>query len=654
MAGRIETTSPPQQAARKPAPRRRAPSLAAGAAVLKAQLRLLPAAPGVYRMVDHGGEVLYVGKARNLRHRLASYTRIGRLSNRLGRMVAETAGLEVVTTHTEVEALLLESNLIKRFRPRYNVLLRDDKSFPYILLTADHDWPRLLKYRGARSRAGEYFGPFASAGAVTRTLNALERAFLLRSCSDAMFAGRTRPCLKFQLKRCSAPCVGRIDRAAYGELLRQTRAFLAGRSKEVQQDLAAEMDAAADGLEFERAARCRDRIRAMSQILAHQGINLEGAGLEDADVIAAHGEGGHSCVQVFFFRGGRNNGNRAYFPRHDRSVELPEVLAAFIGQFYDNKPPPPQVLLSHKPPQQGLIAEALSLRANRRVRLTCPQRGAKRKVVAHARLNAREALARRLAESSSQRLLLERLAALVGLDGAPTRIEVFDNSHISGTGAIGAMIVAGHDGFVKSAYRRFTIRGARRRGSNGAGDEAGFSPGDDYAMMREMLTRRFMRAQAEDPDRTLGQWPELILIDGGQGQLNVALRVLAELGVDDVAVAAVAKGPDRDAGRERIHLPRRQPIQLDERDAVLHFVQRLRDEAHRFAIGGHRAKRAKAAAHSPLDDIPGIGARRKKALLRHFGSARGVTRAGLEDLEQVDGISRAVAQRVYDYFHGET
>ena len=644
MAQRIETLAEPDEAV--PASPGQPMSPAAGAEILRTQAKVLPSAPGVYRMIGHDGAVLYVGKARNLRHRVASYTQIGRLSARLARMVAETADLEVVTTHTEVEALLLESNLIKRLRPRYNVLLRDDKSFPYILLTGDDDWRRLLKYRGARNRAGEYFGPFASAGAVKRTLNALERAFLLRSCSDSVFAGRTRPCLKYQLKRCSAPCVGRIDRAAYGELVRQARAFLAGRSKEVQQALAANMDAASDALDFEGAARSRDRIRAMSQILAHQGINLEGANLEDADVIAAHGEGGQSCIQVFFFRGGRNNGNRAYFPRHDKSFDLPDVLAAFIGQFYDNKVPPPQILLSHRPPQQALIAEALSLRADRRVRVTCPQRGVKRKVVAHASLNAREALSRRTAESASQRRLLERLAATIGLDGVPGRIEVYDNSHISGTGAVGAMVVAGAQGFVKAAYRKFTIRGAK-----GAGRQDGFAPGDDYAMMREVLTRRFTRALDEDPERTQGQWPDLVLIDGGKGQLNVALDVFAELGLDDIAVAAVAKGPDRNAGRERIFLPGRQPVQLDPRDAVLHFVQRLRDEAHRYAIGGHLAKRARQAARSPLDEIRGIGARRKKALLHHFGSARGVSRAGLDDLVSVDGISHTVAQRIYDHFH---
>ncbi len=619
------------------------PTLAHGIDVIKRQVKTLSNGPGVYRMLNGRGDILYVGKARNLKRRVTNYTQPLRLSIRLQRMVAETVAMEVVTTHTEVEALLLESNLIKRFRPRYNVLLRDDKSFPYIRLSSQQEWPQISKYRGPRRDGDAYFGPFASAGSVNRTLSALERAFLLRSCSDSVFSGRSRPCLKYQLKRCSAPCVGRIEPNAYGELVRQAASFLSGRNKQVQKQLATTMQQASAALEFELAARYRDRIRAMAQIQAHQDINLENANLVEADVIAAHADGGQVCIQVFFFRGGRNNGNRAYFPRHDKSISIEDVLTAFLGQFYENKQPPRLILVSHLVAERELLAAALTIRADRTVRLLYPQRGPKRRIVRHALQNAREALGRHLAESSSQRRLLDRVAELFELDASPERIEVYDNSHVSGTHATGAMIVAGPEGFMKNAYRRFNFDKS----------DTPIAPGDDYAMMRDVLTRRFARALKEDPGRENGNWPDLVLIDGGQGQLNIALEVLAELGVDDQPLVAIAKGPDRDAGRERFFVPDRDPFYLEEKDPLLYYLQRLRDEAHRFAIGTHRAKRSKAIGASPLDEIAGIGARRKRALLNHFGSARGVGRAGLEDLEAVLGINTAVARKVYDFFHSQ-
>ena len=621
-----------------------------GFTVIENQLKTLPGTPGVYRMVNAKGEVLYVGKARNLKKRVASYASPAKLSNRIQRMVAETASLEVISTHTEVEALLLESNLIKKLRPRFNVTLRDDKSFPYILITADHAWPRVTKYRGARSAKGEYYGPFASAGAVNRTLNWLERAFLLRSCADTVFATRARPCLLHQIKRCSAPCVGRIAPEDYAALVAQASRFLGGRSQEVQRDLAARMQAASDALDFETAAAFRDRIRALTQVQAHQGMNL--SGLTDADVIAAHAGGDQVSVQVFFFRAGNNNGNRAYFPRHDRSMSVEEVLGAFIGQFYDNKIPPPLLLLSHAVPDQALLAEALSVAADRKVELSVPARGDRRKMMEHALLNARDAMARHLSESATQRKLLEGVAEAFGLESPPQRIEVYDNSHIMGTNAYGAMIVAGPEGLMKNAYRKFAIRSTQVKPGGGV-DSAETAPGDDYGMMREVLTRRFTRALKEDPERDQGLWPDLVVIDGGLGQLGVARKVLADLGIDDVALAGIAKGPDRNAGRETFHLPDREPFTLEPRDPVLFFMQRLRDEAHRFAIGAHRAKRSKALGRSALDEIPGIGARRKRALLHHFGSARGVERAGLEDLEAVPGVSSAMAKKIYDHFHGQ-
>jgi len=612
-------------------------ALARGAAVIAAQLATLPGGPGVYRMLNRKGDALYVGKAKSLKKRVAAYTQIDRLSNRLKRMVAETVALEVITTQSEVEALLLESNLIKRLTPRYNVSLRDDKSFPYILITGDHPAPQILKHRGAHNRKGDYYGPFASAGAVNATITALQRAFLLRSCSDSVYASRTRPCMQYQIKRCSGPCVARISAEDYAALVDQAREFLTGSSRDVQERLAKEMQAKSEALEFEAAARLRDRIRALAQIQSHQAINV--AGLDEADVIAAHQAGGHTCVQVFFFRSGSNYGNRSYFPSHDKELELEHVLGAFIGQFYDNKEPPKLILLSDRPVECELLQQALTTKAGRAVRLEVPRRGGKRDLVRNALLNAREALARRLSENASQRRLLEGVAAAFGLEAAPERIEVYDNSHISGRNAYGAMIVAGPEGFIKGAYRKFTIN-----------NPSGAQPGDDYAMMREVLTRRFSRALKEDPERERGAWPDLVLVDGGAGQLAVALEVFAELGVTDVALVGVAKGPDRDAGRERFFLPGREPLSLEPKDPVLYFLQRLRDEAHRFAIGAHRAKRSKQIAQSPLDEIPGIGARRKRALLLHFGSARAVARAGVADLQAVAGISEAVAKRIHEHF----
>jgi excinuclease ABC subunit C len=608
-----------------------------GVEVIRAVLKTLPQTPGVYRMLSRKGEALYVGKARSLRARVANYTHLAGLSNRLRRMVAETAAVEVVLTHTEVEALLLESNLIKTLRPRYNVLLRDDKSFPFIHLTGNHDFPQLVKHRGARNAPGQYYGPFASAGSVNRTIVALQKAFLLRSCSDSVFSARTRPCLLYQIKRCSAPCVGRIDRESYARLVAEAQRFLEGGTNEVQRRLAAQMQEAAERLDFETAALLRDRIRALTHVQGRQDINVEGVG--DADVIAAHQAGGHTCIQVFFFRGGQNWGNRAYFPSHDKQLDVEEVLSSFIGQFYSDKPPPRSLLLSHALPEATLLAEALSVSAGRRVELAVPRRGDKAKLVEHALINAREALARRLAESETQQKLLEGVAAAFGLEAPPERIEVYDNSHIQGTNPVGAMIVAGPEGFRKSAYRKFNMREA--------------AGGDDFGMMREMLGRRFARQLKEDPDRDSGNWPDLVLIDGGEAQLAAARSVLDELGLEDIPVVAIAKGPDRDAGRERFFLPGRPPLGFGPRDPVLYFLQRLRDEAHRFAIGSHRARRTKAIGASPLDEVPGIGAKRKKALLHHFGSARGVSRAGLADLEAVPGISRAVAKKVYDHFHPE-
>ncbi len=609
-----------------------------GVGVIEAALATMPANPGVYRMLDAKGDALYVGKARSLKKRVTAYAQLARLPERLRRMVSETAAMEIVTTHTEAEALLLEANLIKRLKPRFNIVLRDDKSYPWLMLTEDHAFPQIAKHRGAQLRKGSYWGPFASAWAVNQTVTAMQRVFLLRSCQDTVFANRTRPCLLHQIRRCSAPCVGRISEEEYGRLVGQAKAFLAGRSAAVQQELAAEMEHAAEALEFERAAAVRDRIRGLTFV---QGTGLMNpASLRDADVIAAWQIAGQTCVQVFFVRGGRNNGNRAFYPTHARTEEPAEVLGAFIAQFYDDKPPPPLLLTNFFLPEQALVEEALSLKAGRKVEIAVPQRGEKRAVVAHAETNAREALERKLAESAGQAKLLEATAALFGLPGPPERIEVYDNSHIMGTAPYGVMIVGGAEGFVKSAYRKFSIRGP-------------VAPGDDFGMMREVLERRFGRAlreQAEHPERP-EDWPDLVLIDGGAGQLSAARGVLADLGVNDVPLVAIAKGPDRDAGREWFHMDGREPIQLPPRDPVLYFLQRLRDEAHRFAITTHRAGRSKALTRSELDEVAGIGAARKRALLNHFGSARGVKQAGLADLEAAPGISRETARRVYAHFH---
>jgi excinuclease ABC subunit C len=614
-----------------------------GLAVIEAALVNLPLSPGVYRMLDARGDALYVGKARALKKRVAAYTQPMRLPERLRRMVAETVAMEIVTTHTEAEALLLEANLIKRLKPRYNILLRDDKSYPWLMLTEDHDFPQIAKHRGAHTRKATYWGPFASAWAVKETVTAMQRVFLLRSCADTVFANRSRPCLLHQIRRCSAPCVGRIDRAGYAALVAQARAFLSGRQGAVQQELAGEMEAAAEALEFEHAAAVRDRIRALTHVQSTDVINP--ASLTDADVIAAWQAAGQTCVQVFFIRGGRNNGNRAFFPVHTRGEEAPEVLAAFIGQFYDDKPPPPLLLLNRDLPEQALIEEALRLKAETfgrrgRVSLVVPRRGEKHAVVAHAELNAREALERRLAESAGQAKLLDGVAGLFGLPARPERIEVYDNSHIMGTNPYGVMIVAGPEGFMRSAYRKFAIRGP-------------ITPGDDFAMMREVLERRIGRALREnrDPDRPPPDWPDFLLIDGGAGQLSAARAVLSDLGAHDVKLVAIAKGPDRDAGREWFHTDARPPFQLPPRDPVLYFLQRLRDEAHRFAIATHRAGRSRALVTSELDEIAGIGPGRKRALLNHFGSARGVGQAGLHDLEAAPGISRQIARVVYAHFH---
>ncbi|MBT9289196.1 excinuclease ABC subunit UvrC [Prosthecodimorpha staleyi] len=617
-----------------------------GAEVIADLVKRLPNEPGVYRMIDRKGDVLYVGKARNLKKRVSNYARGAGLSARILRMIRETSTMEFVQTRTETEALLLEANLIKRLRPRFNVLLRDDKSFPYILVAEDHAAPSLVKHRGARKRKGSYFGPFASAGAVGRTINALQKAFLIRTCSDSVYETRTRPCLLFQIKRCAAPCTGEIDAAGYAELVAEAKAFLSGRSQAVKADLAAAMEQASDALDFERAAVCRDRLAALSHVQSHQGINPQT--VEEADVFAAHHEGAQTCIQVFFFRTGQNWGNRAYFPRADKSLSEAEILESFVAQFYDDKPVPRLILLSHDLEERELLEQALCERAGARVEVAVPKRGEKKDLVEHALLNAREALGRRLAESSSQARLLAGLGTAFGLAEAPKRVEVYDNSHIMGTNAVGAMIVAGPDGFVKNQYRKFNIR------------STDLTPGDDYGMMREVLTRRFARlvreagAKAEAPrdEQGFGAWPDLVFVDGGKGQLEAARQVLADLGIlEDVPLVGIAKGPDRDAGRERFFIPGRPDFMLPERDAVLYFVQRLRDEAHRFAIGTHRAKRSKAIGQSALDEIAGVGPTRKRALLRHFGTIKAISKAAMEDLMQVDGISESLAEAIHDHFH---
>jgi excinuclease ABC subunit C len=612
-------------------------SLADGMRIIGEFVRTLPRKSGVYRMIGGDGEVLYVGKARSLRSRVAAYTQPTRLDNRLVRMVSGTRTMEFSITGSEAEALLLENNLIKRFRPRFNVLLRDDKSFPYIVIRKDTEWPQLAKHRGVRDPANEYFGPFASATAVNRTLYALQRAFPLRSCSDGVFATRTRPCLQYQIKRCTAPCVGRIDKTEYGAIVDEVRGFLGGRNREVQQALSQRMDKASAELEFEGAAVLRDRIRALTHIQSHQSIALPS--IDEADIFAAHAEGGQVCVQVFFLRAGQNLGNRAYFPAHVRELNEPAVLSAFIGQFYESRPAPKLILSSHDVAERELLESALAMTAGHKVEIRHPKRGDQKDALDQATLNAREALARRMAERGTQRQLLDGLARLFGLDGPPERIEIYDNSHIQGSAPIGAMVVAGPDGFIKNSYRKFNIK------TEGAA-------GDDFAMMREVLTRRFGRALKEDPERAEEHWPDLVLIDGGQGQLEVARQVLAELGLEDIATVGIAKGPDRDAGRERFFVPGKPPFSLEPRDPVLYFLQRLRDEAHRFAIGTHRARRSADLTRSALDEVPGIGSGRKRALLHHFGSARAVAVATLEDIKAVPGISGALAQKIHDHFRG--
>ena len=691
--------------------------LAAGRAVIMRHAKTAPGGPGVYRMIDRNGDVLYVGKAKSIRKRILSYTRPTGYDPRIERMIAATAALEFVSTTTETEALLLEANLIKRLRPRFNVLLRDDKSFPYILITGDHWAPQILKHRGARNREGRFYGPFASVWAVNRTITALQRAFLLRSCTDAFFEGRTRPCLLHQIKRCSGPCTREIDFAAYRELVREANDFLSGKSRKVKEELAAEMEKASAALDFERAAIYRDRLAALSAVQAHQGINPRG--VEEADVFALHQDGGFFCVQVFFFRTGQNWGNRAYFPKADRSLDAGEVLGAFLAQFYDDKPAPRLILISHAFPECELLAQALSTKSGHKIEVTHPTRGEKKELIDHALANAREALGRKLADTSSQRKLLAALGECFGLARPPRRIEVYDNSHIQGTNAVGAMVVAGPEGFRKNQYRKFNIRSAE------------LTPGDDFAMMREVLERRFKRLMAEAPresvapngsaderlapspsplageggedrrsepgeralnlehvephpspalallghplpqgervtepvasesdiesdesaDGAESPWPDLLIIDGGRGQLSAAQETLAALGLTDIPLVGVAKGPDRDAGRETFHMAGREPFMLKPRDPVLYFIQRLRDEAHRFAIGSHRARRKKDLREAGLQEIPGIGPTRKRALLQHFGTLKAIERASEADLAKVPGVSAETARKIYDFFH---
>ena len=610
-----------------------------GHALIGDQLRSLDSSPGVYRMLDAQGAVLYVGKARDLRARVSNYARPAGHSGRITRMIRETASMMFLTTRTEAEALLLEQNLIKQLKPRYNVLLRDDKSFPNILVAKSHAFPQIKKHRGAKSEKGDYYGPFASAGAVNRTLNQLQRVFLLRNCSDSTFDSRTRPCLLFQIKRCSAPCVGRISEPDYLALVADAERFLQGKSTAIQAQLAQDMAAAAEAMEYERAAALRDRIKALTAVQSVQAINPKG--VAEADVIALHMEHGQACVQVFFIRGNQSWGNRDFYPRLGGAESADEIMQAFLMQFYDDKPPPRLILLSDAPEDPDLTADVLSDRAGRRVEVAVPQRGEKSELVANALRNARESLARRMAESATQLRLLEGLAEAFGLAAPPRRIEVYDNSHIQGAAAVGGMIVAGPEGYVKSQYRKFNIKGTE------------ITPGDDFGMMREVLTRRFQRLLKEDPDRESESWPDLLLIDGGAGQVSVVEGILADLGVEDIPIIGVAKGQDRDHGKEEFHRPGQRPMALRMNDPVLYFVQRLRDEAHRWAIGTHRARRAKSITATPLDDIPGVGASRKRALLAHFGSAKAVRGAGLADLAAVPGISGAMAQTIHDFFHAK-
>ncbi|MFG1456135.1 excinuclease ABC subunit UvrC [Xanthobacter sp. VTT E-85237] len=662
-------------------------TLATGREAIARAVKHAPSGPGVYRMIAADGTVLYVGKAKSIKKRVLSYTRLVGHTNRIARMIAATVSMEFVSTRTESEALLLEANLVKQLKPRFNVLLRDDKSFPYILITADHPAPQILKHRGARSRPGDYYGPFASVWAVDRTINALQRAFLLRSCSDSYYENRTRPCLLFQIKRCSGPCTGEVSHSDYAELVREARAFLTGRSRAVKEELAREMETASEALEFERAARLRDRLAALSAVQGSQGINPRS--VEEADVFACHQQGGATCIEVFFFRTGQNWGNRAYYPRADKSLDEREVLGAFIAQFYEDKPCPRLILLSHEVEEQALIAEALTQKSGFKVEIATPRRGEKLDLVSHALQNAREALGRKLAETATQARLLEGVQEAFALKGPPQRIEVYDNSHIMGTNAVGGMIVAGPEGFRKSQYRKFNIK------------SADITPGDDFGMMREVLRRRFARLVKESPREggivassgedappvpalpsteidearppvalpandleeagpvlpdeadAVSPWPDLVFIDGGLGQLNAARAILEELGITDVPLVGIAKGLDREAGREQFFIPGRQPFRLEPRDPVLYFVQRLRDEAHRFAIGSHRARRKKDITDAGLQAIPGVGPTRKRALLRHFGTLKAIERASLADLEQVPGINASTAQAIYGYFHSQ-
>jgi excinuclease ABC subunit C len=623
--------------------------LAVGHAAIENAVRLAPTSPGVYRMLNAANDVLYVGKAKNVKKRLSSYARVSAPQPaRILRMIAATVTVEIVSTSTETEALLLEANLIKQLRPRFNVQLRDDKSFPYILISGDHWAPQILKHRGAQSRPGRYFGPFASAGAVGRTITALQRAFLIRSCTDVFFESRTRPCLLYQIRRCSGPCTGEIDFPGYTELVREANDFLSGRSHLVKQQLAGEMEKASAELEFETAALYRDRLAALSAIQSQQGINPRT--VEEADVFAIHQEGGYSCVEVFFFRTGQNWGNRAYFPRAEKSFTPEEVLASFLAQFYDDKPPPKLILLSHGIEETELLANALSIKAGFKVEVSVPKRGEKKELVTHALTNAREALGRKLADTATQGRLLQGLVTTLGLPHPPKRIEVYDNSHIMGTNAVGAMIVAGPDGFIKNQYRKFNIK------------SEGLTPGDDYAMMREVLERRFKRllkpaegdaAKVKADDDSFPQWPDLVVIDGGRGQLNAVREIFESLGLTQVSLLAVAKGPDRDAGRETLFMPSKEPLKLEPRDPVLYFIQRLRDEAHRFVIGSHRKLRKKDIREAGLQEIPGIGPSRKRALLHHFGTLKEIERASIADLGKVPGVSAESARKIFEFFHAQ-
>ncbi|HTC99753.1 MAG TPA: excinuclease ABC subunit UvrC [Bradyrhizobium sp.] len=620
--------------------------LAVGHAAIENAVKLAPTSPGVYRMLNAANDVLYVGKAKNVRKRLSSYARANApLPARILRMIAATVNVEIISTTTETEALLLEANLIKQLRPRFNVQLRDDKSFPYILITGDHWAPQILKHRGAQSRPGRYFGPFASAGAVNRTITALQRAFLIRSCTDGFFESRTRPCLLYQIRRCAGPCTREIDFGGYTELVREATDFLSGRSQAVKEELAGMMETASTELEFETAAVYRDRLAALSAIQSQQGINPRT--VEEADVFAIHQEGGYSCVEVFFFRTGQNWGNRAYFPRAEKSFTPEEVLSSFLAQFYDDKPPPKLILLSHEIEEAELLADALTVKAGHKVEVSVPKRGEKKEMIAHALTNAREALGRKLADTATQSRLLEQLGATLQLPQAPKRIEVYDNSHIQGTNAVGAMIVAGPDGFVKNQYRKFNIK------------SEGLTPGDDYGMMREVLERRFKRlltpseADKAKADDSVPQWPDLVIIDGGRGQLNAVREIFQTLGLSQVSLMAVAKGPDRDAGRETLFMPDREAIKLEPRDPVLYFIQRLRDEAHRFVIGSHRKRRTKDIREAGLQEIPGIGPSRKRALLHHFGTLKEIERASIADLGRVPGVSAESARKIFEFFHSQ-